>query len=78
MAYPENHPDIDYHGYFAEALARLRTERRYRVFADLERIAGRFPYALWYVAQGDRSIVVGCLHAKRDRALAKQRALILR
>ena len=40
MAYPENRPDIDYHGYFAEALARLRTERRYRVFADLERIAG--------------------------------------
>ena len=24
MVYPENRPDIDYHGYFAEALARKR------------------------------------------------------
>src|SRR4026208_2335615 len=37
-----------YHGYFAEALTRLHGERRYRVFADLERKAGRFPYALWH------------------------------
>ena len=29
MAYPNNHPNINYHGYFADALARLRTERRY-------------------------------------------------
>jgi len=30
---------------FREALDRLHGERRYRVFADIERIAGRFPTA---------------------------------
>jgi hypothetical protein len=32
---------MNYDGYFLHALARLQDERRYRVFADLERIAGR-------------------------------------
>jgi hypothetical protein len=41
MPYPDNRPDIDYHNYFTGALTRLHAERRYRVFADLERIAGR-------------------------------------
>ena len=31
---------MNYDTYFEEALGRLKTERRYRVFADLERIAG--------------------------------------
>src|SRR5262249_41711633 len=45
-------------GFFASALDRLRDERRYRVFADLERIAGRFPYALWHSPQGQREVVI--------------------
>jgi 5-aminolevulinate synthase len=49
-----------YHGYFTEALARLHGERRYRVFADLERIAGRFPHALWHSPQGLKEVVVWC------------------
>ena len=34
---------MTYDHFFSAALARLHEERRYRVFADLERIAGRFP-----------------------------------
>ena len=34
---------MDYSQFFSTALSRLHDERRYRVFADLERIAGRFP-----------------------------------
>ena len=33
---------MGYDEYFENALAQLRGERRYRVFADLERLAGRF------------------------------------
>ena len=60
MPYPGNRPNVDYHGYFTDALARLRTERRYRVFADLERIAGRFPHAVWHSPQGAKSVVIWC------------------
>src|SRR5512132_341428 len=51
---------MDYTGYFASALDRLRHERRYRVFADLERIAGRFPHAIWHSPQGPRDVVIWC------------------
>jgi 5-aminolevulinate synthase len=60
MPYPNNRPDIDYRDYFTGALARLRAERRYRVFADLERIAGRFPHALWHSPQGAKNVVIWC------------------
>jgi 5-aminolevulinate synthase len=60
MPYPDNRPEIDYRGYFTEALQRLRAERRYRVFADLERIAGRFPHALWHSPQGAKNVVIWC------------------
>ena len=51
---------VDYQTYFADALARLRGERRYRVFADLERIAGRFPHAIWHSPQGPKNVVIWC------------------
>ena len=51
---------MNYDTYFADALVRLRDERRYRVFADLERLAGRFPHAIWHSPQGPRDVIVWC------------------
>ncbi|HEU5017080.1 MAG TPA: 5-aminolevulinate synthase [Pseudolabrys sp.] len=51
---------MNYNDFFATALSKLRDERRYRVFADLERIAGRFPYAVWHAPQGPREVVIWC------------------
>ena len=51
---------MDYTPFFANALARLRDERRYRVFADLERMAGRFPHTIWHSPQGPRDVIVWC------------------
>src|SRR5437764_329846 len=51
---------MNYEAHFADALARLRDERRYRVFADLERLAGRFPRAIWHSPQGPRDVIVWC------------------
>jgi 5-aminolevulinate synthase len=51
---------MNYDAYFSGALARLREERRYRVFADLERLAGRFPRAIWHSPQGPRDVIVWC------------------
>ncbi len=51
---------MNYNAFFTDALARLHDERRYRVFADLERLAGRFPRAVWHSPQGPRDVVVWC------------------
>src|SRR5436189_755458 len=51
---------MKYDAFFASALNRLHEERRYRVFADLERIAGRFPHSIWHAPQGPREVVIWC------------------
>jgi 5-aminolevulinate synthase len=51
---------MNYDDFFADAIGRLWHERRYRVFADLERIAGRFPRAIWHSPQGPREVVIWC------------------
>ena len=51
---------IDYHRHFEAAIEALHAEKRYRVFADLERIAGRFPTAIWRHDGAAREITVWC------------------
>jgi 5-aminolevulinate synthase len=52
---------MDYRRYFADALDAVKAENRYRVFADLERAAGKFPRALWRPGDGKpREVVVWC------------------
>src|SRR5215203_4873083 len=51
---------MDYSKFFQTALNLLHDERRYRVFADLERIAGRFPHAVWHAPEGRRNVVIWC------------------
>src|ERR1700751_5526117 len=51
---------MNYNSFFTSALAQLHAERRYRVFADLERIAGRFPHAVWHSPNGPKDVVIWC------------------
>jgi 5-aminolevulinate synthase len=51
---------MDYDAYFASELDTLRRDGRYRVFADLERRAGRFPAALRHDEGAAREVTVWC------------------
>ena len=51
---------MNYDRIFEQAVAQLHAERRYRVFADLERIAGEFPRAIWRSNGEARDITVWC------------------
>ncbi|MET0314124.1 MAG: 5-aminolevulinate synthase [Hansschlegelia sp.] len=51
---------MTYDDVFRGAVEQLHSEKRYRVFADLERRAGDFPHATWHAPEGPRDVVVWC------------------
>jgi 5-aminolevulinate synthase len=51
---------MDYEGQFSQALAQVKREGRYRVFADIVRRRGAFPEAVHHTGQGERPITVWC------------------
>lgn len=52
---------MKYLEFFENAVSSLKAEKRYRIFADLERQAGKFPRAIWRADNGlEREILVWC------------------
>ena len=51
---------FDYQSHFQDAVQAIRQEGRYRVFADLKRIRGRFPQAIWTGPEGEKEVTVWC------------------
>jgi len=52
---------MDYAARFESLLAELKLEGRYRTFAELQRLAGEFPMALWHASDGTaRRVTVWC------------------
>ena len=74
---------MDYAEFFEDRIAELKSEDRYRVFADLERQAGQFPRAksyrdgevrditVWcsndYLGMGQHEVVVAAMHEAIDK-----------
>jgi len=53
---------FDYHSHFQDCISGIKAEGRYRSFANLERIAGRFPKAIYRPEDGSepREITIWC------------------
>lgn len=52
---------MEYRRFFDDAISKLKNERRYRVFADIERNACAFPRALWRRDQNRvQEVVIWC------------------
>ena len=51
---------MNYQEFFSNNLKLLKTEGRYRVFADLEKLAGSFPKALNYSRDNVKEVTVWC------------------
>ncbi len=53
-------PGMDYQKFFADSIAGLKAEGRYRIFAEIERHAGDFPHATSYHGTETDQITVWC------------------
>ena len=52
---------MDFSERFAQLIADMKVDGRYRTFVQLERIAGEFPKALWHGPDGQtRRVTVWC------------------
>ena len=51
---------LDYQAAFQSAVEKVKSEGRYRVFADLKRIRGQFPRATWTGPHGEQDVTVWC------------------
>lgn len=51
---------MPYDIFFERELAALKSEGRYRIFADLERHVDNTPVAVWHSPSGPKSVVVWC------------------
>jgi 5-aminolevulinate synthase len=52
---------MDYDRFFKDAVDKIREEGRYRIFADLARECGRFPYARYFDAEGQpKDVTIWC------------------
>ena len=51
---------MDYRSIFQDAVDQLHAEKRYRVFANLERIVGKFPRAIHRSGATAREVTVWC------------------
>lgn len=52
---------MDYRKFFEQRITDLKQEGRYRTFANLERLVGRFPTALYHAPDGiSREVIVWC------------------
>lgn len=51
---------MTYDHIFSTRLQSLKSEGRYRIFTDLERLAGEAPYALWHSPEGQKKVIVWC------------------
>ncbi len=53
--------DMNYDKTFEDLLAEMKLDGRYRTFAELERISGEFPTALWHRPDGEKQrVTVWC------------------
>ena len=51
---------MNYQSIFQNAVDALHSEKRYRVFADLERQSGNFPHAIWHKDGAQKPVVIWC------------------